>query len=1388
MPIILRPLAARESLVDRLAVLGSSRRRIAIATGVLLLIAVVVGAALAACAFDAWLHLPPIARGAALVATLAAGGVVWLRGIAVPLRFRTHPLAVALELEKRYPELNDSLASAVSFLEPGSGEGLSPRLRDASVRAAERLAEGHDLNRLVPSSRFLRVAWLCVVVVGAAIPLILWDPARAGVALVRLTDPFGGHPWPPKTRIEILVPESLPARVPKGQTFELRFAVRGVIPAQATVSFRLSDGSDFEKPYPLLLDAQPGAAPAGTPPSRDALARKDRTASVVIRVEPAQLPIDFQFRIRANDADTGWQAVTVVAPPKLAALPALPGEDDLRRHASPLIRVFPPAYTGLAPADLPDGTTDLQIPAGSRIVLRAAADAPLAHAVLGYLGDRAALERSAGFAHFGHRNPIAAVAARLLAGEVGADVPVALSPDGRVMSIAFTPVVSGSYALKMMDSTGMIGTQELTIGLIPDPVPEVSLLRPLAGRDPPVLVPTASVGIIATATDKTYALRRMFLEYQVGRTGPVRTIPLADARRVPDVAPAVAGGVAAAFTIPRPVWYERMFLLPVAAFRRDDGSPVREGDVIYFRAAADDWDDVSVLKPPGRSTDRGRPPPGEFELRIVTPEAAEAFLQKELAALRPELTRLRALQEDARRKVEEVRDTLRKTGGVLAATNRERLLAIEQAQRHILARVADERDGLLARAEMLRDTAAANGLLQPDARSRDATGRVADVVQGLRDLGGGKLPAVATFLEEVRQQASPPSGSDLDSPTARLLTRTVRGQQAVEDGFTDLLGLLSIWGGMREVLGEARLLRDAVAREADRIDRLPEEVPLGTYPEDLTGERAVGLPQLRRRFYQLADRADRLLLLARKVGEDQSREAFKGLTDAANLDTQAAGLRSRLGMYPDGTPEQRDLITRADALAARAADLRAAAREAEAEARALRKCVRAAGDLGLVEKLREAGADLARNQQGRALLAVRRDPKDDAADAGRTIRVFGAGVPFPRTTPRDLDRPALVRLDDLIAALIEEPTEPVPELAKKQAQQQKAAADELDALAAAQDRIIARAAAAAGIQDPVARAAAFRDLAREQANLVEQGRAIVQRLTRENPDAARDARRAVENMAAARDELEQGRVPSRTGRAAVEKLDDARDRLDRAAADTPRQAREERRKKLYDRVQELLDRHKAEAARAARVHAVVLKAARVEWDAGVRREYADLEEREEAIAAQVRTLADTEFGTLPVFEYMLRDAAGAMEKAAGLARTRRENANNADPGVAFDAEFEASASDRVRRPLDLATRRLEQVLDALKAAASPTAPPGQPGAETETETEVIPPLAQLKALRALQAELNQRTAEFNRDPKKAPPDELAEIEATQRKLTELFGKMAEVFKKLAEPPKENVPE
>lgn len=1347
MALVLRPPSERESLPGRLAELGRTRKRVAVATGLFALVATAAGLVTLAGALDAALHLPPFARAMALAAVLAASGAVWLRGVGRALRYRTDALSVALALESRFPAFNDALASAVSFLGPEpEGEaddrprppaGVSNRLLASAVRLAERKASRLPLDSLVPAGKCWRAAWLCAGVLAVALPLALWDLARAETALVRLADPFGAHGWPTKTQIELLAPQ-FPARIAKGEPFELKFAVRGLLTGPAVVRVRVQDGAErgrgdqggtrgvvppteFEEQFPLAENNDPA---------------HPRAAVVTARIDPSRVPHSFSARVLANDADTGWREVAVVPPPRLVPLDGRP---------SPQFHVAPPAYTGLPPMQLPDGAAVIEVPVGTALRFRAATDVPLSAAVLAFAGDKSAIIGAAPVAFLGQPNPLAAVGAQGLAEQLAADIPLAVSGDRTRLAADFVPPLSGTYALRLTDDTGLTGTRLVEIRLTPDPVPTVALERPAAGIDPPYLAPSASLVLGAKADDKLYGVRSLFLEYRVGREGALRTMPLAQAPNVHAPAVAALAGAPVAAALPQFGSVHVARTIPVRAFLRNDGTPVGEGDLLVLRAAADDWDDVSPLKGPGHS-------PNEVEIRIASPEAIEAWIQRELASFRPELIRLREQQRDARQKVGEVAVP---PDGVVSQPDRERLVAAEQTQRQLRGKVADPRDGLRAKADLLRATAAANRL--PKSHTTDRVevlatelGRTAD-----RDLGTAEQA-----LAEAHQLAGEVPKPGQDELLADALRMTGRHQKKVEDTATALLDLLSQWGGAGEIRGEARALRDATLRQLAANEQLKERVPEGKI--DPAPDEQRDLDRAAAKADQSAEQAGQLIGRAANLAGEKDRQAADLRAQAGAKDREATGLR--LQAAEEANPvEKSSLSASADAATAAAEDLRLSADRAATEADALRKGVNAAGGEGLARDFREAAEALRKNQQAK-----------------------GA----------ELMRSAVARLDALAAALTEAAPDAAPELAKPK--QLKGAADQLDALAGAQEELRKRAEAASRAPDPRQRTEAFKDLAKEQDRLIDRGRELLQKLTRERADeAARDARAALDKMESARDDLEKGRAPQRAQAEAVDRLDRARDRLDRDAARAGRQLSDERRRKMADQVKALVERQKAAVAEAERIHAEVAKAKG--WDRLLLTSYADLESvREKEIAVEVRQLAEKEFAPLPVLARLLSDAANAIDAAREKVKAR---CDDADLGAAFDPDLEAANDRKVSRPMGLALRRLQQLADALKpdeekkqgktAGGQPPRPQNPPQGNPDGgggEQDVVPPLAQLKVLRALQAELNERTARFAKDhpdPEKLADEEkaeLRELEQSQREIAELFEMIAQMFDRKGPPP------
>jgi hypothetical protein len=863
MAFTLRPPDLRESLTDNLTDLGRFRKRVAVATGLFRFVAVVVGVAALACVLDSLFQFPPLARAFALAATLALGGVFWLRGVSRAMALRTDALSVALELEGKYPNLNDALASAVDFIEAGDAEnrGLSNRLQESAVKHARRLADRHDIDHLARVGACWRAGWACGLVIAVVVPLVLVSGDRATTALTRLADPFGTHRWPTKTRVEIQVPEEIPARLPHGEPFDLRFVVRGVLPDRAVVTYRIAEGEEFHEEYPLTAGNEPRYGSAA--------------AVVSARVEPSRLPASFTFRIVANDYDSDWQHVEVVPPPRLLPLDGRP---------TPQFHFTPPAYTGRQPVDLdlPDEGQWLEAPLGSVVRMRAATDVRLSAAVLTLTGDRASVEkrevvaRAAGLAHLGHTDPFLALGAAGLAQAVGGDIPVSLDESRRVMTADLTAALTGVYDLRMTDETGLTATRPVRIRLTPDPAPTVLLLRPSPGKDPMVLTPAASVLVHVSADDAVYALRRAFLEYRVGREGAVRVIPLQDARDFARALPAVAGVPAAPARYRPHSARPEARLFPLAAFTRDDGTPLRAGDVLVLRGAGDDWDDVTVGKEPGRS--------GHVEIAIAAPEAVEAWLQRNLSEVRKDLERLREQQQEAREAVAKV--AVQRDGSV-AAADRDRLLASEQTQRQVRGKIGDPQEGVRTRVEILRETVRANRLPRSNTTDRveaaaDQLGRIAD-----RD-----LPVIEPSLRLARERGveAPPPGEEGVIPD--LLRKGRRHQKAVDEGLTDLIDLLAVWGAAGDIRTDAQILRDFVLRQAADVAKMD--------PNPTTAD----LDRAGTRAEQAADQGSQLIGRAVRLADEKGAAAAKAAATAAQTGAEAAALRKKADALPPGTPDK----------------------------------------------------------------------------------------------------------------------------------------------------------------------------------------------------------------------------------------------------------------------------------------------------------------------------------------------------------------------------------------------------------------------------------------------------------------------------------------------------
>jgi hypothetical protein len=518
------------------------------------------------------LHIPSMVRGSLLaVALCAACSVFWF--LIHCTWARLDLLSLALRIERYYPELNDALASAVEFtaLDKIGKPCGSPAMREEVARRAAEQISTLDLKRLAPA-RGLEIPMLTLGATSlCAAALAFSNPANTLTALWRFTDPFGRCAWPKQT--QLIVQTS--SRLARGQPVEIRARVRGLMPAQAILEF---EGiSPVRQICDILQD------------------REGESGTILVRRGPAER--SFRFQITANDAVSEWTEVTVLPPPAFVAL------DD---RPSPHVRLQYPAYTGIPPDNLPDGTGNIDAVRGTRAIFTARTDRPIRRAWIEYQPEAPAVKTAALTGLLGGAHPLGALSWTAASRDLWDRTAVKVSADGRFLAVDFAPRVTGTYSISLEDASGLVGTRFFALRVFTDPAPSVWLAHPPRATDRLEFLPDAVIPVSVLAEDSIYGIRSIRLEYRVRGDGVPRAVVLHEPGRsgVSDRQSLESPGQSAASpdsSAAKPTRLQINRQVSLREIRHSDGSALKDGDIVVLQAVADDFDNVAVDKEPGRS-------------------------------------------------------------------------------------------------------------------------------------------------------------------------------------------------------------------------------------------------------------------------------------------------------------------------------------------------------------------------------------------------------------------------------------------------------------------------------------------------------------------------------------------------------------------------------------------------------------------------------------------------------------------------------------------------------------------------------------------------------------------------------------------------------------------
>jgi Rad3-related DNA helicase len=251
-------------------------------------------------------------------------------------------------------------------------------------------------------------------------------------------------------------------------------------------------------------------------------------------------------------------------------------------------------------------------------------------------------------------------------------------------------------------------------------------------------------------------------------------------------------------------------------------------------------------------------------------------------------------------------------------------------------------------------------------------------------------------------------------------------------------------------------------------------------------------------------------------------------------------------------------------------------------------------------------------------------------------------------------------------------------------------------------------------------------------------------------------------MERAAQQIEDGEPAEGSQDDALDRLDDAQQQLQKSEEQAEERLQRERLAKLAEALKGLKERQETLGTEGERVFNEV--AGKKRWERALRASAKQLAGAERDLAGETKALAEKRFKDLKVFGRMAQDAADAMSEAADeAARVVDQGDDGAD---SLDADRRS-----VRSPQERALRRFNQILEALKDDPADRSPPRKqqpaPGGDSGSEGsggqgDGVPPLAQLKLLRAMQTEVNERTETFAKGhpdlTKLAEPDQ-AELEA-----------------------------
>ncbi len=1042
----------------------------------------------------------------------------------------------------------------------------------------------------------------------------------------------------------------------------------------------------------------------------------------------------FKVRVRAGDDLTEIKPVEAVTPPRLA---------DLK------IQVQPPAYTGLPAITLAPGSAQIRAVEGSMITVTAKASKTLSSASLKWTDS--------------------------------AQKPPTIQLDTARQNLSSSwPATAGTgISIDLTDTEGFTSKDQgrLDQQVVPDTAPRVVLEDPATDRD---ITPQAVVPLKIDLEDD-FGIAQVKMKYTVSNGSGDPGEPLV-----------------------KPLWTSvpgQAMVKKNKVSDRWDLSPLSlaPGSMITLLIEANDF-----KTPNGPNIGKSR----EIRLRVVTAQEAARQMEDQRREIREETERVLAMQKQANRPVDEAKRTLAQTKDQIPDAAKQELANAEQVQKQVGERLNNPADGLARKVDRFMQDLDNLKLQNPEA---------ADQMKGLKEalakLEQGPVPQAEQAINRANraldnrqndsqnsnrpgaqaqpktadqgkaQQKSQAGDPANQNPTekgqqaqskpedASKQAGTEKGQQTAQSKSGDPAKQGASEKGQQSAQGKAG---DAAKQGPSEKGQQTAQAKSGDASKQSPSEKGQQSAQAKQGGQQPESGKQE----APEQALAQAQDAQKQITDALQ---QMLGEMSQLESV-------RGLINEAKQLAGNQEELNKAIEEAANNPELMGKNAenlpadQKAGLENQAARQNELAKQLQELQQRLGEMANRmaeKDPVDAAGlqEAGENSRQKGTSGKMNQAAEqiaknqtnaaRQGQEQALKEVKQLADDIQNRKEKELSRLVK----QLKQAEEEMRNLKRAQVENLLKTKEAGKQPDAAKRKSELQKLARQEQQLQEEAKRQLQKLQRMRSasQAAQAGQKAAGQMGQAQQKMDadDADAAQQNQEEALKNLDEAEQELAQARQEAEEQLAQEQFAKMSDLIKSLAERQSKMVEETVGYDKKKSDTGSLSLPqkAGVR----NLGLIEDGLKQETVELAQRMDDGVPVFSLILKKAADSMGKAS-------DSLQQLETGKPTQASEKSAAE------------RLQQLIDSLQ----PDKPKDgeqqqqqqQQGGEQQQggqqEGDGIPTVAQLKMLKRLQTEINNRTGEYDKIEKGGQKLTLEQKTDLESLKTEQ-GRLADLLRDLSKP-------